>query len=137
MGRILAIDYGGKRTGLAVTDPLRIIASALTMVPSAEVIAYLKNYVATEPVDIFVVGMPIRLDGTDSSNTPAVKAFVKKLEAAFPTIPVEWHDERFTSKMALQAMIAGGSTKKDRRDKGNIDKVSAAIILQSYMESKK
>lgn len=137
MGRIVAVDYGGKRTGLATTDPLQLIASALTMVPSAEVLAYLKTYVATEPVDAFVVGMPIRLDGTDSSNTPAVKSFVKKLEATFPTIPVHLHDERFTSKMALQAMIAGGSTKKDRRDKGNIDKVSAAIILQSYMESKK
>lgn len=137
VARILAIDYGGKRTGLAVTDPLQIIASALEMVPSANVIAYLKNYVTTEPVEAFVVGMPIRLDGTDSSNTPAVKAFVKKLEASFPMIPVYLHDERFTSKMALQAMIAGGSTKKDRRDKGNIDKISAAIILQSYMESKK
>ena len=107
------------------------------MVPSTGVIAYLKNYAANEPVEAFVVGMPIRLDGTDSSNTPAVKAFVKKLEAAFPTLPVYLHDERFTSKMALQAMIAGGSTKKDRRNKGNIDKVSAAIILQSFMESRK
>ncbi len=137
LARIVAIDYGGKRTGIAVTDPLQIIASALAMVPSAEVIAYLKNYVVQEPVEAFVVGMPIRLDGTDSSNTPAVKAFVKKLEAAFPTLPVHLHDERFTSKMALQAMIANGSTKKDRRDKGNIDKVSAAIILQSFMESRK
>ena len=137
LARIVAIDYGGKRTGIAVTDPLQIIASALEMVPSTGVIAYLKNYAANEPVEAFVVGMPIRLDGTDSSNTPAVKAFVKKLEAAFPTIPIYLHDERFTSKMALQAMIAGGSTKKDRRDKGNIDKVSAAIILQSFMESRK
>lgn len=136
MARILAIDYGGKRTGLATTDPLQIIASALAMVPSAEVIPYLKTYVVTEPVEAFVVGMPTRLDSTDSSNTPAVKAFVKKLEAAFPAIPVYLHDERFTSRMALQTMIANGSTKKDRRDKGNIDKISAAIILQSFMESR-
>lgn len=135
--RILAIDYGTKRTGLAVTDPLRIIASALETVPTHQLLDYLKKYVEREPVEAFVLGLPTRLDGSDTDNTPHVRAFAKKLEAAFPAIPVHWHDERFTSAMALQAMIAGGTKKKDRRQKGNIDKVSATIILQSFMESRK
>jgi len=135
--RLLAIDYGAKRTGLAVTDPLQIIATALETVPSHQVLDYLKRYVAREPVEAFIVGLPRHLDGNDTDNTPRVRAFVKQLEKALPQIPVHWHDERFTSRMALQAMIASGSTKKDRRDKGNIDKVSAVIILQSFMESKK
>lgn len=137
MPRLVAIDFGAKRTGIAVTDPLQIIASALETVPSHTVVAYLRKYTQTEPVEAFVVGMPKRLDGTDSDNTPRVQAFVRTLQNAFPETPVHLHDERFTSKMALQAMIAGGSTKKDRREKsGNIDKVSAAIILQSFMEQK-
>ncbi|WP_266363115.1 Holliday junction resolvase RuvX [Tellurirhabdus rosea] len=133
--RLLAIDYGTKRTGLAVTDPLKIIATALETVPTHQLLDYLKKYTATEPVEAFIVGLPKRLDGTDTDNTPHVRGFVKRLQAAFPETPIHWHDERFTSSMALQAMIAAGSTKKDRRDKGNIDKVSAAIILQSYMQS--
>ena len=137
MARLVAIDYGAKRTGLAVTDPLQLIATALETVPTYQLLEYLKRYVITEPVEAFVAGLPKRLDGTDTDNTPRVQAFVKKLEAAFPDIPVYWHDERFTSSMALQAMIAGGTKKKDRREKGNIDKVSAVIILQSYMESKR
>lgn len=137
MARLLAIDYGTKRTGIAVTDPLQLIASALETVPSHQLLQYLKAYVEREPVDAFIVGLPKRLDGTDTDNTPRVRRFVELLQKALPTIPVHWHDERFTSVMALQAMIAGGSTKKDRRDKGNIDKVSAAIILQSYMESRR
>ncbi len=137
MARLLAIDYGTKRTGIAVTDPLQLIASALETVPSHQLLQYLKAYVEREPVDAFIVGLPKRLDGTDTDNTPRVRRFVELLQKALPTIPVHWHDERFTSVMALQAMIAGGSTKKDRRDKGNIDKISAAIILQSYMESRR
>ncbi|MGF7217896.1 putative Holliday junction resolvase [Spirosoma lacussanchae] len=137
MARLLAIDYGQKRTGIAVTDPLQLIASALETVPSHEMIKYLKAYVQREPVEAFIVGLPRRLDGTDSENAARVRKFVGHLQNALPDIPVYWHDERFTSQMALQAMIAGGSNKKDRREKGNIDKVSAAIILQSFMESKK
>ncbi|QJD77861.1 Holliday junction resolvase RuvX [Spirosoma rhododendri] len=135
MARLLAIDFGTKRTGIAVTDPLQLIASALETVPSHQLLAYLKAYVEREPVEAFIVGLPKRLDGTDTDNTPRVRRFVELLQKTLPAIPVHWHDERFTSVMALQAMIASGSTKKDRRDKGNIDKVSAAIILQSYMES--
>ncbi|GAB3249290.1 Holliday junction resolvase RuvX [Larkinella harenae] len=137
MPRLLAIDYGTKRTGLAVTDPLQLIATALETVPTHQLLDYLKRYAAGEPVEAFVVGLPTRLDGTDTDNTPRVRAFVEKLKTAFPAIPVHWHDERFTSVMALQAMIAGGTKKKDRREKGNIDKVSAVIILQSFMESRR
>ncbi|MGA0557596.1 Holliday junction resolvase RuvX [Larkinella sp. VNQ87] len=137
MPRLLAIDYGTKRTGLAVTDPLQLIATALETVPTHQLLDYLKRYVSDEPVEAFVVGLPTRLDGTDTDNTPRVRAFVEKLKTAFPAISVQWHDERFTSSMALQAMIAGGTKKKDRREKGNIDKVSAVIILQSFMESKR
>jgi putative holliday junction resolvase len=133
--RLLAIDYGTKRTGLAVTDPLQLIATALEAVPTHQLLDYLKKYVASEPVEAFVVGLPRRLDGTDTNNTPHVRGFVERLKKALPTIPVYWHDERFTTSMALQAMIAGGTSRKDRREKGAIDKVSAVIILQSYMES--
>lgn len=134
LARILAIDYGQKRTGLAVTDPLQLIATALETVPSQEVFKFIAQYRTTEIVEAIVVGLPKGLDGNDTDNTPRVRAFVEKLKIRFPDLPVHWHDERFTSKMALQAMIAGGSTRKDRRNKGNIDKVSAAIILQSFME---
>ncbi len=137
MARLLAIDFGTKRTGIAVTDPLQLIASALETVPSHQLLQYLKAYVEREPVEAFVVGLPKRLDGTDTDNTPRVRRFVDLLQKSLPSIPVHWHDERFTSVMALQAMIASGSTKKDRRDKGNIDKVSATIILQSFMESQR
>ncbi|GAB3565833.1 Holliday junction resolvase RuvX [Spirosoma luteolum] len=136
MARLLAIDFGAKRTGIAVTDPLQLIATALETVPTHQLLAFLKAYTEREPVDAFVVGLPRRLDGTDTDNTPRVRRFVALLQNALPAIPVYWHDERFTSAMALQAMIAGGTSKKDRREKGNIDKVSAVIILQSYMESK-
>jgi putative Holliday junction resolvase len=134
MPRILAIDYGTKRVGLAVTDPLKIIASALDTVHSKDVINFLKDYLESEEVEAFVVGMPVNLDGEDTNNTSHVKGFVKNLQKTFPDIPVHLHDERFTSKIALQAMILSGYSKKDRREKGNIDKISAVIILQSYME---
>lgn len=136
MGRILAIDYGSKRVGLAVTDPLQIISSPLETVHSKDVIQFLKQYDKDEGVEAFVLGMPKKLDNTDTNATPLVRQFQKLLKKNFPEKAVYLHDERFTSKMALDAMIAGGSKKKDRREKGNIDKVSAAIILQSFLESK-
>jgi putative holliday junction resolvase len=137
MGRIVAIDYGAKRVGIAVTDPLQIIATALETVPAKEVLAYLKNYDQAENIEAFVVGMPRRLDNTATSNTPLVEMFIKQLQAQFSDKPIHLIDERFTSKTALQTMIAGGMKKKDRRDKANVDKISAVIILQTYMQSKK
>lgn len=136
MGRIIAIDYGTKRVGLATTDPLQIIASALDTIHAKDVLQFLKDYAKQEDVESFVLGMPTKLDGTDTNATPHVRQFHKQLKKHFPEKPVYLHDERFTSKMALDAMIAGGSKKKDRRDKGNIDKISATIILQSYLESR-
>ena len=137
MPRLLAIDYGAKRTGLAVTDPLQIIATALETVRTHDLIDFLKSYKEKEDVEGFIVGMPRKLDNTDSENAARVRVFVKQLEKVFPGKPVHLHDERFTSSMALQSMIASGSKKSDRRDKGNIDKISATIILQSYMESRR
>ncbi|MFN4146618.1 MAG: Holliday junction resolvase RuvX [Runella sp.] len=136
MARIVSIDYGTKRTGLAVTDPLQIIATALETVRSHELLAFLKKYTDQEAVEAFVVGMPRKLNNTDTNNTPFVKNFIKQLRKAFPDIPVYEHDERFTSSMALQTMIAMGSKKSERRDKTNLDKMSAAIILQSFLDSR-
>lgn len=136
MGRLLAIDYGLKRVGLAVTDPLKLIATALETVPTANVLAYLKKYIAQEQVEAIIVGKPMDLQLRETDSTQAVLKFVAKLKSTFPNTSVHLHDERFTSKMALQAMITAGTTKKARRIKGNIDKVSAVIILQSFMESK-
>ena len=135
MGRILAIDYGGKRTGIAVTDPLQLIATSLEMVRSHELIAFLKQYLQKETVDAFVVGMPKKLDNTDTNGTLLVNRFLVQLKKEFAEMPIHLIDERFTSKMAMDTMIAGGMKKKDRRVKGNVDKISAVIILQSYMES--
>lgn len=137
MSRILAIDYGAKRCGIAVTDPLQIIATALETVRTHDLMEFLKKYCLNEEVQAFVIGMPKRLDNTESDNAARVISFIKTLKKGFPDIPVHEHDERFTSHMALQSMIASGSKKSDRRDKGNIDKVSATIILQSYMESRR
>jgi putative Holliday junction resolvase len=136
MGRILAIDFGLKRTGLAVTDPLQIIANGLETVPTHTLLAYLQAYFAKEVVDKVVIGMPKNLDNTDTDSTGGVRIFIKSFRKKFPEIPLEEHDERFTSKLAMQAMIAGGMSKKDRREKGTVDRVSATIILQSYLESK-
>ncbi|MCL4141171.1 UNVERIFIED_CONTAM: hypothetical protein GTU68_040465, partial [Idotea baltica] len=121
-----------KRTGLAVTDPLQIIATALETVPSTQVLAYLKKYTAAEDVDAFVIGDPKNLDGSETDATALVKNFVLSLEKTFPEKQVHLIDERFTSKMAVQSMIASGTKKKDRRVKGNIDKISATIILQDF-----
>lgn len=137
MPRLVAIDYGTKRTGLAVTDPLQIIATALETVRTHDLLEFLKKYVQSEAVEVFVVGMPRKLDNTDSDHAPRVQSFVKILQKTFPHIPVQTHDERFTSVMAFQSMIAGGSKKSDRKEKGNIDKISATIILQSYMEARR
>jgi putative holliday junction resolvase len=137
MPRIMAIDYGLKRTGLAVTDPLQLIASPLTTVLTAELLDFIKDYLTKEEVVLFVIGMPKRLDSTPSQTAMNVKGFIKVLQRDIPHIEVKEIDERYTSVMAMQAMIAGGMKKKDRRDKGNVDKVSAAIILQSYMESRR
>ncbi|MEZ4902281.1 MAG: Holliday junction resolvase RuvX [Spirosomataceae bacterium] len=137
MARIVAIDYGTKRTGIAVTDVLQIIATALETVRTHELIDFLKRYATTENIESFVVGMPRNLDNTDTNNTHLVKGFIKTLKKNFPEVSVFEHDERFTSKIALQSMIMMGSKKSDRRDKANIDKMSATIILQSYLESKR
>jgi putative Holliday junction resolvase len=137
MGRLLAIDYGQKRVGLAVTDSEKIIATALETVAEKEVLEYIKNYIETEPVEVFVLGMPKRLDNSPSSNAAAVVKFQKKLETLFPDIPIELEDERFTSSLALDAMISGGMSKKNRRNKANVDKISAVLILQTFMERKK
>lgn len=136
MGRILAIDYGLKRTGLAVTDPLKIIATALDTVSTSEIFSYLQQYLQKEDVEAFVVGMPRGMRNEDTDITKAVEKFADLLQKKFPKNPVHLHDERFTSKMALDAMITGGTSKKYRRKKGNIDKVSAVIILQSFLETK-
>jgi putative Holliday junction resolvase len=136
MPRIIAIDYGSKRVGLAVTDNLKIIATALETVHSKDVLDFLEKYIQKEEVETFVVGMPKNLDGEDTNNTQLVEIFVKSLKKKFPDIPVQLMDERFTSKIALEAMIMSGSKKKDRNNKsGNIDKVSAVIILQDYLSS--
>lgn len=135
MPRILAIDYGAKRTGLAATDSLCIIASALDVVATHTLENYLKTYFEKEEVSKVVIGMPKNTDGSDTNATPLVQAFINRFRKVFPEKELILHDERFTSKMALDAMIAGGMKKKDRRNKGNIDKVSATIILQSYLES--
>jgi len=136
MGRILAIDYGLKRTGLAVTDTQQIIATALETVPSTELLKFLQSYFQKESVDQLVLGMPKKLNNTDTDMTQPVRALLKQLQEKFPDKPVALIDERFTSSIAMQTMIAGGMKKKDRQVKGNVDKISATIILQSYMESK-
>jgi len=137
MGRVLAIDYGKKRTGIAVTDVLRIIATPLETVATDKLMAYLNAYVAKEGVDEFVVGLPKTLKNEDSETAPLVRKFVEELEKVFPGKPIHLIDERFTSKIAMQAMLDGGMKKKDRQEKGNVDRISAAIILQSYLESRR
>jgi putative Holliday junction resolvase len=135
MGRILAIDYGIKRTGIAVTDPLRIIATPLDTVLTVDLFEFLKSYLKKETVDEFVVGMPKTLRNEDSETAPLVRLFVDELKNLFPEKKVNLTDERFTSAIAKRAMIEGGMKKSDRRDKANVDKISATIILQSFLES--
>jgi putative Holliday junction resolvase len=137
MSRILAIDYGTKRTGIAVSDPNQIIATALETVESSQLILFLKKYFEKEKVSEIVIGMPKKLNNTDSENAAAVKKFIDLFKQNFPAIPVAEVDERFTSSLALDAMISGGMKKKDRQVKGNVDKISAVLILQDYMQSKR
>lgn len=137
MGRIIAIDYGRKRTGLAVTDPMQIIANGLETLPSGEVVDFLKTYISKEEVELFVVGQPKQLNNEPSENMQYVEAFVNRLRKVIPTIPVAYADERFTSVMAHQAMIDGGLRKKKRQDKALVDKISAVLILQGYIEQKR
>jgi putative Holliday junction resolvase len=135
MARILAIDYGGKRTGLAVTDPMQIIATGLSTIDSKELIPYLKKYFLTEPVELIIIGLPKNWDESDTHGTPLVEAVIKKLQKEFPQIPLKAVDERYTSKMAKDAMLQMGMKKKDRRIKGNVDIIAANIILQEYLQS--
>ena len=137
MDRIIGIDYGSARTGLAVCDPLQIFASALETLPSAKIIDYLVKYAASETITLFVVGWPLNLNGEPAQTAPEVEAFVGKLRKAFPGVPIEMEDERFTSVLAHRAMIDGGMKASRRRDKKEVDKISAAIILQSYLDRKK
>lgn len=137
MGRIIAIDYGRKRTGVAVTDTLQMIANGLDTVPSGELVKFLSNYVSREPVERFVVGFPKQMNNEPSENMQYVEAFVTHLKRTLPDIPVDYYDERFTSVLAHRAMLDGGLKKKKRQDKGLVDEISAVIILQSYLENKK
>ncbi|MBR5856626.1 MAG: Holliday junction resolvase RuvX [Bacteroidales bacterium] len=134
MDRIIGIDYGRKRVGVAVSDPLGIFASALETVPAAKIVEYLKNYTLKEKVGRFVVGYPMNLNNRPAEAAKDVDVFLKVLKKQFPDIPVTLEDERFTSQLAMKAMIAGGVKKSDRREKGSVDKVSAAIILQTFLD---
>ncbi|MBQ0122647.1 MAG: Holliday junction resolvase RuvX [Bacteroidales bacterium] len=134
MDRIIGIDYGRKRTGVAASDPLRIFASALETVPSAKIIEYLQKYAENEVIERFVVGYPINMDGKPSEAARDVDAFLNRLRKVFPQIPVTLEDERFTSVLAHRAMIDGGMKKSDRRDKNSVDRISASIILQSWLD---
>lgn len=135
MARILSIDFGAKRTGLAVTDPLQIIATGLTAVDTRNLISFLKKYFADEQVELILIGDPKNWDDTDTHATPLVHAFIKKLTKEFPAIPVKKVDERYTSKLASQAMVQMGMKKKDRQNKKNVDEIAAVIMLQEYLHS--
>lgn len=137
MARILSIDYGKRRTGLAVTDPLQIIAGGLATVSTSELYDYLVNYIAREPVERIVIGKPMQPNGQPSENLARVQQFVNRWRKAQPDIPIEYVDERFTSVLAHQAMLDGGLKKKARQNKALVDEISATIILQSYMEGRK
>ena len=135
MGRILAIDYGRKRVGLAVTDSLKIIANGLTTVKSCDVLKFLSDYLSRESVELIVVGLPKTMNNEESDSMQYIKRFVEKLKKQHPNVPVEMYDERFTSVLAHKAMLEGGLKKKERQNKALVDEISATIILQSYMES--
>ena len=137
MARILSIDYGRKRTGLAVTDPLQIIAGGLATVATSELFGWLQAYIAREPVERIVIGEPRQPNGEPSENLARVQQFVNRWRKAVPNIPIEYYDERFTSVLAHQAMIDGGLRKKARQNKGLVDEISATIILEDYMRSRK
>ena len=136
MGRILSLDYGKKRTGIAVTDPLKLIAGGLATVSTLELYDFIKSYTAKENVERIVVGDPKQVDGSPSENKARIEQFVNRWKKDFPQIPIEYYDERFTSVLAHRAMITGGMKKKDRQDKARVDEISATIILQDYMNYK-
>ncbi len=133
MARILAIDYGLKRCGVAVTDPLKIIATALETVETPQILNYLKTYLNSEPVELIIIGLPVDLRSQDTDVTANVRAFSKVLESTFPTIQIKFVDERFTSKMASKVIAESGMKKKQRQEKGQVDKIAAVIMLQSYL----
>jgi putative holliday junction resolvase len=135
MARILAIDYGGKRTGIAVTDPMQIIATGLTTIASQELIPFLKKYFSEEAVELVIIGLPVNWDGSATHGTPLAEAAIKKIQKEFPQMPLKTVDERYTSKMAKDAMLEMGMKKKDRRDKKIVDEIAATIMLQEYMNS--
>ncbi len=136
MGRILAIDYGQKRVGIAVTDPMQIIATGLETLAPHEVTGFIEKYMDEEPVESIVIGFPLQMNGEESESMRYIRPFVKNLKRKFPYMEIVFVDERFTSQLAQRAMIDGGLKKKDRRNKALVDKISATIILQSYIESK-
>lgn len=137
MGRLLSIDYGRRRTGIAVTDPLQIVASGLTTVPTHTLLQFLKDYTAREQVDTIVVGYPTDMHGNDSESMRYIRPAVERIKRELPGIPVVYYDERFTSVLAHRAMIDGGMKKSDRRVKGTVDEISATILLNDYLESKR
>lgn len=134
MSRILSIDYGLKRVGLAVTDPLQIIASGLTTVATVDLINYIKDYMVKEEVECIVIGEPLHLDGSPTSITPQINKFIEELTKLFPELRIERQDERFTSRDARQIILQSGARKKKRRDKGLVDKISAVLILQDFLK---
>ncbi|WP_372800234.1 Holliday junction resolvase RuvX [Lutibacter sp.] len=136
MGRILAFDYGEKRTGLAVTDELQIIASGLTTVATKKIFSFLTDYLKNETVELFIVGEPKQLNSKESESEQFIKPFIQKLKTTFPKIPIKRVDERFTSKMAFQSIIDSGLKKKQRQNKALIDEISATLILQTYLQNK-
>jgi putative holliday junction resolvase len=136
MGRIIGVDYGVKRIGLAVTDPLQMIASPLTTVSPAEFDSFISDYIKTNEVEAFVIGYPRQMNNSASESVIHINPFIKKLKKTYPDIPVHLADERFTSQMAMRSMIEGGVKKKDRQDKSLVDKISASIILQSFLETR-
>ncbi|NDV67172.1 Holliday junction resolvase RuvX [Bacteroides sp. 224] len=137
MSRILAIDYGRKRTGLAVSDPLQLIANGLTTVPTHQLLDFLLNYLSKEAVERIVIGMPMQMNNEESENAGRVKAFVQTLKKRVNNIPIELVDERFTSVLAHRTMLEAGLKKKDRQNKALVDEISATIILQTYLENKR
>ena len=137
MGRLLAVDYGKKRTGIAVTDTLQLIANGLTTVPTHELLAFILDYVSKEPVERILVGLPKQMNNEASENMKRIEPFVRSLQKKLPDVPVEYVDERFTSVLAHRAMLDAGLKKKDRQNKALVDEISATIILQSYMENRR
>jgi putative holliday junction resolvase len=135
MARILSIDYGSKRTGLAVTDPQKIIASGLTGLHTKDLETFLKDYFSKEPVELVIIGHPTNWDDSDTHATPLVQAFINRFKKVFPNIPIQKVDERYTSKMAVQSMVDSGMKKKQRQNKNLVDEIAATIMLQEYLNT--